>query len=70
MPDKTPARRLPPGPERDRLAADLRARYEDGKSIRNLAKETGRCYSNIHSLLEEAGTAFRPQGSTHPPAES
>ncbi|WP_435280023.1 helix-turn-helix domain-containing protein [Streptomyces sp. 1222.5] len=53
--------RLPPGPDREKLAADLKTRYEQGQSIRVLAKETGRCYSNVHTLLEEAGTTFRPR---------
>ncbi|WP_369198972.1 helix-turn-helix domain-containing protein [Streptomyces djakartensis] len=54
--------RLPPGPQRTQLATELKTQYDQGKSIRTLAKETGRSYSNIHTLLEEAGTTFRPRG--------
>jgi transposase len=60
-------RRLPPGPQRTQLATELKTQYDQGKSIRALAKETGRSYSNIHTLLEEAGTTFRPQGGTPRP---
>lgn len=59
---KTPAPRLTPGPERDRIAAELKARYEAGATIRALAKETDRSYAGVHRLLADAGTHFRPRG--------
>ncbi|MFF8848358.1 helix-turn-helix domain-containing protein [Streptomyces sp. NPDC015127] len=58
----TRVRPLAPGPERDRLAAELRARYESGASIRTLAKETGRSYGNVHQLLLDAHVTFRASG--------
>lgn len=62
MSRKDPARRLPPGPERDRLAADLKKKYDAGASIRALAEETGRSYGAVHRLLGEAGAVFRARG--------
>lgn len=59
---KSPARRLAPGPERDRVAAELKERYEAGASIRALAQETGRSYGGVHRLLADAGAAFRARG--------
>ncbi|WP_370270845.1 helix-turn-helix domain-containing protein [Streptomyces sp. V4I8] len=61
-PNKTPARRLTPGPDRDKLAADLKAKYEGGQSIRALAEETGRSYGGVHRLLQDAGVTFRSRG--------
>jgi hypothetical protein len=62
MSNKVPVRRLTPGPDRDKLAADLKAKYEGGKSIRALAEETGRSYGGVHRLLEDAKTTFRSRG--------
>ncbi|GAA3597951.1 helix-turn-helix domain-containing protein [Streptomyces osmaniensis] len=62
MTRKSPARRLVSGPERNRVAAELKARYEAGASIRALAKEAGRSYSGVHHLLADAGVAFRSRG--------
>ncbi|MFC8010824.1 helix-turn-helix domain-containing protein [Streptomyces cinereoruber] len=61
---KSPAPRLASGPERDRVAAELKARYEAGATIRALAKETDRSYAGVHRLLADAGTHFRPRGGT------
>ncbi|MFI9210315.1 helix-turn-helix domain-containing protein [Streptomyces sp. NPDC053253] len=56
-------KRLLPGPERDRAAADLRQRYENGKApIRELIALTGRSYGFVYGLLAESGAAFRPRG--------
>lgn len=68
MSRKHAARRLMPGPERDKLAAVLKARYEAGASIRELAEDTGRSYGRMHRLLTEAGwpcarAAARPGGA-------
>ncbi|MFF7858628.1 helix-turn-helix domain-containing protein [Streptomyces sp. NPDC007904] len=60
-PNKTPARRLTPGPDRDKLAQDLK-KYDSGASIRALAEETGRSYGGVHRLLEGAGATFRSRG--------
>ncbi|MFF9864155.1 helix-turn-helix domain-containing protein [Streptomyces sp. NPDC013953] len=62
MTRKTPARRLPPGRDRDELAAGLKKKYDAGASIRALAEETGRSYGAVHRLLGEAGVAFRARG--------
>lgn len=66
MTRKSPARRLASGPERDRVAAELKAKYEAGATIRALATETGRSYSGVHRLLTDAGVTFRPHGSARP----
>ncbi|WP_205857015.1 helix-turn-helix domain-containing protein [Phytoactinopolyspora endophytica] len=50
------------GGVRDKLATDLKKQYESGKSIRELASETGRSYGFIHRLLSEAGVTLRGRG--------
>ncbi|MEU5176627.1 helix-turn-helix domain-containing protein [Streptomyces eurythermus] len=70
MPNKTPARRLTPGPDRDKLAQDLKKRYDSGASIRALAQETGRSYGGVHRLLEDAGATFRSRGGASRRTES
>jgi hypothetical protein len=50
------------GGERDRLAADLRRKYDGGVSIRALAASTGRSYGFIHRILSESGTTLRGRG--------
>lgn len=62
MSRKKPARKLLPGPERDKVAAELKAQYEAGISIRALAESTGRSYGGVHSLLADAGVEFRSRG--------
>ncbi|MFG2638462.1 helix-turn-helix domain-containing protein [Streptomyces sp. NPDC048362] len=62
MSRNTPARRLTPGPDRDKLAADLKKKYESGASIRALVQETGRSYGGVHRLLEDASATFRSRG--------
>lgn len=52
--------------ERRHLATDLRRAYEQGASIRALAKTCGRSYGFIAQLLKEAGTTMRPRGGTRP----
>ncbi|HRN29016.1 MAG TPA: MT-A70 family methyltransferase [Terrimesophilobacter sp.] len=44
------------------LGAELRRRYEAGRSIRDIELETGYSHARIRSLLESAGTTFRPRG--------
>ncbi|HZZ55146.1 MAG TPA: helix-turn-helix domain-containing protein, partial [Trebonia sp.] len=43
------------GTERDKLATDLKKRYDAGESIRALAHATGRSYGFIHRILTETG---------------
>ncbi|MFE5591217.1 helix-turn-helix domain-containing protein [Streptomyces sp. NPDC056549] len=62
MSNKTQVRRLAPGPDRDKVAQDLKEKYDSGTSIRALAEETGRSYGGVHRLLEDAGVTFRSRG--------
>jgi hypothetical protein len=50
------------GMERDRLARDLRRRYDAGDSIRSLAASTGRSYGFVHRMLSESGANLRGRG--------
>jgi hypothetical protein len=50
------------GAERDKLATDLKKRYDAGESIRVLAHATGRSYGFIHRILTETGVALRGRG--------
>lgn len=57
------------GAERDRYAADLRAQYEAGATIRALATANGWSYCRVRDLLLHGGTILRPRGysiTTHP----
>ena len=57
----TKGRRITGG-ERDKLAGDLRKKYEGGASIRELAAETGRSYGFVHGVLVSSGAAMRGRG--------
>ncbi|RBM17033.1 hypothetical protein D7319_30120 [Streptomyces radicis] len=50
------------GAARERLAADLKQKYESGASIRALAEETGRSYGFVHRMLSEADVTLRGRG--------
>ncbi len=50
------------GPAREKLAADLKRKYESGASIRALAEETGRSYGFVHRMLSEADVTLRGRG--------
>lgn len=50
------------GPDRSKLATDLKKRYDGGESIRALASATGRSYGFIHRLLTETGVTLRGRG--------
>jgi hypothetical protein len=50
------------GMERDRLATDLRRKYDSGDSIRSLAASTGRSYGFVHRILSESGASLRGRG--------
>jgi hypothetical protein len=50
------------GGERDRLAADLKRKYDGGESIRTLAQSTGRSYGFVHRMLSESGASLRGRG--------
>ena len=50
------------GSDRDKLASDLRKKYDSGKSIRELAASTGRSYGFVHRILSESGATLRGRG--------
>jgi hypothetical protein len=50
------------GSTRDKLAADLKKKYEKGASIRALAESTGRSYGFVHRVLSESGVTLRGRG--------
>ncbi|MBA2310698.1 MAG: transcriptional regulator [Pseudonocardiales bacterium] len=50
------------GAARDKLAGDLRKKYEKGASIRALAESTGRSYGFVHRVLTETGVSLRGRG--------
>ena len=50
------------GAERDKLASELKKRYDAGESIRSLAASTGRSYGFVHRILSESGVALRGRG--------
>ena len=50
------------GAEREKLASDLKKRYESGDSIRALAAATERSYGFVHRILSESGASLRPRG--------
>lgn len=50
------------GTARDKLAADLKKKYEKGASIRALAEATGRSYGFVHRVLSESGVTLRGRG--------
>lgn len=55
------------GPDRTKMASDLKSRYDAGESIRALALATGRSYGFIHRILTEQGVTLRGRGgSTRP----
>lgn len=61
MADLTKGRRVT-GAERDKLAGELKKKYAAGKSIRDIAAETGRSYGFVHRILSESGVALRGRG--------
>ncbi|WP_405785200.1 helix-turn-helix domain-containing protein [Streptomyces sp. NBC_01378] len=50
------------GAARDQLAAEMKAAYEGGDSIRSIAESTGRSYGFVHRILTEAGATLRGRG--------
>jgi hypothetical protein len=50
------------GSDRDKLAADLKRKYDSGQSIRALAEQTGRSYGFVHRMLTESGVTLRGRG--------
>lgn len=62
MPDTLKKGTRVTGTDRNRLATDLKKRYDAGESIRSLATSTGRSYGFIHRLLTETGVTLRGRG--------
>ncbi|WP_432164745.1 helix-turn-helix domain-containing protein [Streptomyces sp. bgisy031] len=52
------------GAARDKLAAELKAAYEGGATIRSIAESTGRSYGFVHHILTETGVTLRQRGIT------
>jgi hypothetical protein len=50
------------GPDRTKLAGDLKKSYEKGISIRELADKHGRSYGFVHRVLSESGVTLRGRG--------
>lgn len=51
------------GEDRELLKKKIRARYEEGASIRSLAREFTLGYGRAYTLLVDSGVTIRPQGS-------
>jgi len=50
------------GAARDKLATELKKKYDQGASIRALAESHGRSYGFVHRILTEAGASLRGRG--------
>ena len=50
------------GAQRDKLATDLKNKYEQGASIRALAEQSHRSYGFVHRVLSETGVTLRARG--------
>lgn len=53
------------GDERGALSDQLRRQYESGRSIRDLAADTGRSYGFVHRVLQESGATLRGRGGSN-----
>ena len=50
------------GGNRDKLAIDMKRKYEAGESIRSLAASSQRSYGFVHRILSESGATLRGRG--------
>lgn len=50
------------GQARTELGAQLRVRYEEGATIRELTEATGRSFGWVNNVLRESGATIRPRG--------
>lgn len=50
------------GARREQLAKELAESYQSGRSIRQLAADTGRSYGAVHRLLVDHGVVLRGRG--------
>jgi hypothetical protein len=53
------------GAAREKLARELRRKYEKGASLRGLAEQTGRSYGFVHRILTDRGVTLRGRGGNH-----
>lgn len=53
------------GDSRTALRDELQKRYQNGASIRSLAREIGRSYGFVRNILAESETDLRGRGGTH-----
>jgi len=53
------------GPVVDELAKLVRAFYDSGQSIRDIASTTGYSIQRVRTLLQHTGADLRPRGGTH-----
>ncbi|MFB7906658.1 helix-turn-helix domain-containing protein [Kitasatospora sp. NPDC056076] len=51
------------GEKRDKLARELRSRYDAGATVRALSKESGRSYGFVHRLVAGLGPMRAKGGS-------
>lgn len=54
-----------PSAERAAVGQDLLRRYESGRSIREICKETGYSIGRVRRLLEDAGVTYRRRGGAN-----
>ncbi|WP_439947242.1 helix-turn-helix domain-containing protein [Streptomyces sp. BBFR109] len=66
MTDTSQRRSYLTGDARARAAADLKARYYDGATVRQLVTETGYSHGRVVALLRFAKTEMRPRGARRP----
>lgn len=57
------------GPAREQLMVELRARYEAGATIQELADEKGRSYGSTRDLLNQSGAQLRKRTQPGVPVE-
>lgn len=50
------------GAERDQMTQSVTELYQEGKSIRDIAQETGRSYGFVHRVLSESEVVLRGRG--------
>ena len=50
------------GDDRTRMAERVTAQYNEGRSIREIAQDTGRSYGFVHRVLSESEVALRGRG--------
>jgi hypothetical protein len=50
--------------ERQKIGSQLRRRYDNGRSIRDICAETGYSIGRVRRLLELAGVTYRARGGS------